>query len=67
MPVDVLKRMEPASWQKMPYFRQVTKCVCATRHTKPTHIKRDLHTRPVEIITRPAKENEHKYTYICTS
>ena len=23
MPVDVLKRMEPASWQKMPYFRQM--------------------------------------------
>jgi len=23
MPVDVLKRMEPAAWQKMPYFRQM--------------------------------------------
>ena len=23
MPVDVMKRMEPAAWQKMPYFRQV--------------------------------------------
>jgi 15-cis-phytoene desaturase len=21
MPVDVMKRMEPAAWQKMPYFR----------------------------------------------
>jgi len=23
MPVDVMKRMEPAAWQKMPYFRQM--------------------------------------------
>eukprot|EP00283_Hemiselmis_rufescens_P024776 CAMPEP_0173438128 /NCGR_PEP_ID=MMETSP1357-20121228/19477_1 /TAXON_ID=77926 /ORGANISM="Hemiselmis rufescens, Strain PCC563" /LENGTH=620 /DNA_ID=CAMNT_0014403383 /DNA_START=21 /DNA_END=1883 /DNA_ORIENTATION=+ len=23
MPVDIMKRMEPASWQKMPYFRQM--------------------------------------------
>jgi len=23
MPVDIMKRMEPAAWQKMPYFRQM--------------------------------------------
>ena len=61
VPVDVMKKLVPARWSTMPYFRQVGSCSPPAHHTCSPPAPHSPH---VPTLTRPPHLSHHLYN-IC--